>query len=364
MTGRKFLALLGTIFLVALLVYLTTTPSTSEIRLVGVVDGNDVVVSPQITGRMVKLLVDEGSVVKKGQLIAEFDPSELQAVLASQTANIQTIASNLDASRRTLVLTNEQTSAQIAQAGASLTAVQSQLAQSQATLWRDEQTYRRVSALFASGVENAQDRDNALATVRADRAGVNALEDQVKAQRAALALAHANRLQLRVIHSQVAAATAQLAQARALREQAAIQLGYTRIYSPLDGIVSVRVAKQGEIVAEGSPIVVIVDVNHLWVRADVEETYIDAIHFGQKLTVVLPSGDRLEGTVFFKDVEGDYATQRDVSRTKRDIKTFAIKVSIPNPRLRLFTGMTAYVLLPPQASAKRSWFGRLVQKLR
>ena len=364
MTGRKFLVLLGTIFTISLIIYLVTTPKTNQIRLVGVVDGNDVVVSPQITGRMVKLLVDEGSVVKKGELIAEFDPTELQAVLDAQTANIRTIASNLAASQRTLVLTNEQTTAQIAQAGASLTAVQSQLAQAQATLWRDEQTYRRVSALFASGVENAQDRDNALASVRADRAGVKALEDQVKAQRAAVALAQANRLQLRVIHSQIAAATAQLTQARALRDQAAVQLGYTRVYSPLDGIVSVRVAKQGEIVAEGSPIVVIVDVNHLWVRADVEETYIDSIHFGQKLSVLLPSGDSLEGTVFFKGVEGDYATQRDVSRTKRDIKTFAIKVAIPNPRHRLFTGMTAYVLMPPAAAARSGWFGRLVQKLR
>ena len=57
----------------------------------------------------------------------------------------------------------------------------------------------------------------------------------------------------------------------------ATQLGYTKIYAPIDGIVSVRVAKQGEVVAQGSPIVVVVDVDHLWVRADVEESYIDSI---------------------------------------------------------------------------------------
>ena len=57
----------------------------------------------------------------------------------------------------------------------------------------------------------------------------------------------------------------------------ATQLGYTKIYAPIDGIVSVRVAKQGEVVAQGSPIVVVVDVDHLWVRADVEESYIDSV---------------------------------------------------------------------------------------
>jgi HlyD family secretion protein len=76
------------------------------------------------------------------------------------------------------------------------------------------------------------------------------------------------------------------------------------------------------------------------------------------MRVRLPSGDTLDGKVFFKGVENDFATQRDVSRTKRDIKTFAIKVSVPNPGRRLFTGMTATVLMPPPAG-KRNWLSQL-----
>jgi HlyD family secretion protein len=75
--------------------------------------------------------------------------------------------------------------------------------------------------------------------------------------------------------------------------------------------------------------------------------------------VQLPSGDELTGTVYFKGVENDYATQRDVSRTKRDIKTFAIKVSLPNPGRRLFEGMTATVLLPPPP-AQKNWLERVL----
>ena len=100
------------------------------------------------------------------------------------------------------------------------------------------------------------------------------------------------------------------------------------------------------------------DIDHLWVRADVEESYIDNIQFGQTMKVRLPSGDILEGKVFFKGVENEFATQRDVSRTKRDIKTFAIKVSLPNDGGRLFTGMTATVLLP-QPPGQKSWLSRL-----
>ena len=159
--------------------------------------------------------------------------------------------------------------------------------------------------------------------------------------------------------SDTASTQAQLVQARAQVAQAQTQLGYTKIYSPLDGVVSVRAALQGEMVQVGAPIVTVVDIDHPWVEADVQETYEDDIQFGQKLTVQLPSGDELEGTVYFKGVENDYATQRDVSRTKRDIKTFAIKVSIPNAGRRLFEGMTATVLLPPPPS-QQSWLERLL----
>ncbi|MGH9726805.1 MAG: HlyD family secretion protein, partial [Candidatus Acidiferrales bacterium] len=215
----------------------------------------------------------------------------------------------------------------------------------------------REQKLFAAGVASAQDRDHAEATYLASQANVKSLEDSVKAQASALAVAQANRKQVNVRQSELSTTLAQLEQARASAAEAATQLGYTKIYSPIDGIVSVRVAKQGEVVAQGAPIVVVVDVDHLWVRADVEETYIDSVNFGQTLEVKLPSGDILEGPVFFKGVENDFATQRDVSRTKRDIKTFAIKVAVPNPQHRLFTGMTATVLLPQPKH--KSWFSRL-----
>ncbi len=61
--------------------------------------------------------------------------------------------------------------------------------------------------------------------------------------------------------------------------------------------------------------------------------------------------------MFFKGVENDYATDRDVSRTKRDVKSFSIKVSIPNPDHRLFAGMTAFVVLPVQ-QANKGWLSR------
>jgi HlyD family secretion protein len=82
------------------------------------------------------------------------------------------------------------------------------------------------------------------------------------------------------------------------------------------------------------------------VRVDVEETYIDSLKIGDHLTVRLPSGIERQGTIFYRSVDGAYATQRDVSRTKRDIRTFEVRLRVDNQDRRLAIGMTAYVLLP------------------
>jgi HlyD family secretion protein len=60
----------------------------------------------------------------------------------------------------------------------------------------------------------------------------------------------------------------------------------------------------------------------------------------------MPSGATIPGKVIFKNTEGDFATQRDVSRSKRDIKTVALKLRIDNQGMKYATGMTAEVLVP------------------
>lgn len=355
----KFFMFVGILFVVALVVYLATTPHGNAIPLTGIVTGNDVIVSPQVAGRMIHLSVDEGSEVHNGDLIAELDPAELVAARDSAEANIHTLEAKVNSARDTRSWTDEQTSASLRQAESTLTATRSQLVQAQANLWRDQQTYKRQQGLFDGGVASAQDRDLAYAAVQASGAAVKSLEDQVKAAEAQVAVARANRKQLDVQQSDLAATRAQLQQARADKTTADVRLGYMKIYAPLDGVVSVRAARQGEVLQAGEPIVTILDVDHLWVQADVQESYIDLVALGQHLTIRLPSGNTIEGSVFFKGVENDFATQRDVSRTKRDIKTFSIKVAISNSGRRLISGMTATVLLPP-APSTQSWWQRLI----
>ena len=148
--------------------------------------------------------------------------------------------------------------------------------------------------------------------------------------------------------STVASTEADLKNAIAQKNQAAVRLGYTNVYAPVTGTVSVRAARQGEVVNIGAPIVTIVDLSDTWVRAAIPETYADHIGYGDVLRVRLPGGTVTSGKVFFKGVEGDFATQRDVSRRKRDIKTIVLKVRLDNPKGAFVPGMTAEVLVSPE----------------
>src|SRR5207302_392638 len=99
------------------------------------------------------------------------------------------------------------------------------------------------------------------------------------------------------------------AAADAQRVKANVRLTYTELKAPIDGIVDVRSVRIGEVVSPGQAVVTLINPDDLWVRADVEETYIDRLRLGDTVTVRLPSGAELPGTVFFRGIDAAFATQ-------------------------------------------------------
>jgi multidrug resistance efflux pump len=188
--------------------------------------------------------------------------------------------------------------------------------------------------------------DQAQATFDAADARLRSLEKQVEGAQAAVSLAKSNAEQIAMRRSQLSSSRSQLAAADAQKTKADVRLAYSEVRSPIDGLVDVRAARQGEVVAVGQPIVSLIDPDDLWVRIDVEESYIERVKLGDTMTVRLPSGTERQGTVFYRGVDAGFATQRDVSRTKRDIKTFEVRLRVDNTDRRLAVGMTTYVNLP------------------
>ncbi len=324
--------------------YLHRTPD--DLVLTGVVTTNDVIVSPQIGGQIDKLLVKEGDTVEKDQLLAVIAPDELKADSAYYAQSAQGLVAQVKESEAALRYQERQTTDQINQAESTLASVKAQQKAAAADLENAKLNYDRTKNLAAQGVVPAQQLDQDRTAYDAAQARLDALQRQVDAQTAAVALARSNAEQVSVKRSQLAANQYLQAAAAAQENKAGVRLGYTEVHAPIGGIVDVRAVRAGEVVTAGEPIVTLINPDDLWVRADVEETYIDRVRLGDRMTVRLPSGDEREGTVIFRGVDASFATQRDVSRTKRDIKTFEIRLRCDNSDRRLAVGMTAYVLLP------------------
>jgi multidrug resistance efflux pump len=332
--------------------YFYSTDRTGDTVLIGVVDANQVIVSPKIAGRIEKLYVDEGSKVKAGDLIAEIDSGELQAQKNAAEATINAYNSQVSAMRATEAQTQGETNSGVVNAQARLASAKATLAQAKADLQRVESDSQRIIELAKSGVASDQERVRAEAQLTAQRAVAESAQKNVDAAQADLTSANARLHQQRAASSNVAMNEAQVANARAQWAEADTRLGYTKIYAPVNGTVSVRAARQGEVVNPGEAIVTIIDFGDTWVRAEAPETEARFVAQGDKLKVRLPAGQPIEGTVIFKAVESDFATQRDVSRRKRDIKTIGLKLKVDNPDGALVPGMTAEVLLPKRIATK------------
>jgi multidrug resistance efflux pump len=317
-----------------------------KLVLTGLVTTDEVIVGSQIDGRISELKVEQGQRVKKGDLLAVIAPEEMRADFAYAKNLADGARAQASQALTELAFEKEQAAQQVKQAEANLASAEAQVAQARADLEMGRINLDRAKTLRESGTNSQQDLDVARTSYDSALARENSVVKQSAAAQAAVALARTGELQVAERQSALEASQSQRDAAIEQARKAEIVLGYTELKAPVDGIVNVRAALQGEVVAPGSAVVTLINPADLWVRADVEETYIDRIHLGDTLTVRLPSGATREGKVFYRGVDADYATQRDVSRTKRDIRTFEVRIRCDNSDESLAVGMTAFVVLP------------------
>src|SRR5580765_8437032 len=324
--------------------YLHSRPSL--LVLTGIVTTNDVIVSPQIGGQIAELTVKEGDAVRKDQRLAVIRPDELRAETTYYRSTAAGLASQVRESEAALRFQERQTADQIRQAEAAVRSLEAQVKAAEADVEAARLTFTRTQDLAQKRIASTQELDQARTGYASAQAKVDSLSRQVDAQRAAVSLARSNAEQVTVKRSQLTTSEHMEAAAEAQKAKADVRLRYTEILAPIDGIVDVRAVRQGEVVTPGQPLVTLINPDDLWVRCDVEGTYIDRVKIGDTIRVRLPSGEERDGTVFYRGADAAFATQRDVSRTKRDIKTFEIRLRVDNRDRRLAVGQTAYVLLP------------------
>jgi HlyD family secretion protein len=276
-------------------------------------------VGTQVSGTISEIYVDFNGQVKKGQVIARLDPSQLQAQLTQVSAN----------------LTGAQASVQTGQSGvlaadASVEAAQANLERADSVLADANRTLERTKMLVAEGVTPARDLDTAKAAV----AQASAQKQQAAAQ------ANQVRAQAQSARSQLNQARAQAAQASASVELASVNLDKTVIRAPIDGTIVSRNVDVGQTVAASlqAPTLFLIanDLTRMQVLADIDEADLGQLSEGTPVTFTV---DAYPSDTF----KGRVSQVRLAPQMVQNVVTYTAVIDVENPDLKLKPGMTASV---------------------
>jgi HlyD family secretion protein len=293
------LLILGVI--IGLAIYYIERPSKDYLQ--GQAEATEIHVAPKVLGRLEKKLVEEGTQVKKGQLLAVLASPELDAkLLQAESAMKVADAENLKAKNGTR---SEQVQAAF-----------NQWQQAKAASALAEKTYNRIQNLFDEKVVSAQKRDEAYTQNQASK-------EQERAAYANYSLAvNGARKEDRQ------AASAHAKQAEGAVDEVQSYRNEINIISPADAEVDQIIPNVGELVNAGFPVLNLVDLNDIWVVFNIREDYMSNFHMHRKFTAIVPAlgNKKVDLEVRYISPLGDFATW-NATKTKGDfdLRTFRIK---------------------------------------
>lgn len=236
------------------------------------------VVAPKVAGFIKQVLVEDNQQVQAGQLLATLDDRDYQAALDAAQAQLLVARAQSADARATL----ERQAALIAQAEAAVKAAQAEAAFADHEVTR----YSRLAEQGAGTVQNAQQA----------RSGVDQARARLSNAQAALL---ATRKQVDILQAQVASADGQLKRAEAGLEKANLDLSYTRIVAPVDGMVGERALRVGAYVNPGARLLSVVPLSRAYVVGNFQETQLTHVQPGQAVNISVDtfSGETLRGHV-------------------------------------------------------------------
>jgi membrane fusion protein (multidrug efflux system) len=203
-------------------------------------------IKAQVTGYLLRQDYKEGSFVKKGELLFEIDPRPFQAVLDQANGQLAQFEGQLEQANSQVV----QAEAQLAQANSQLVQTQAQLAQSNANQIKTQLDVNKYAPLLEQKAVTQQDYDNAVQANVVAKAEVEASQARVEAARAQLRVANA---QIGTAKAATKTANGQVENAKATIRTAQLNLSFTRIVSPIDGIAGLAQTQVGDLVQPNNP---------------------------------------------------------------------------------------------------------------
>ncbi len=337
MKKKIIIAVFALLFIgAALLVYIGQNHQKSkELFYSGIIETTQAKLSFQIPGRVLSVHVQEGQSVAKNQVIAELDPAEFASRYEQARANLDRAQKVKQQLETALAISKKTLPAEVARAEAGVKSARDSLADA-------AKNYQRFEDLFSKNVVTEKERDTL-------KLHYDVAQSRLAESESVLRLSRGNLERIEAARDDIATAAAQVDLARAALSQAAIQLEYTRLRSPLDGVVTSRNIEPGETVNIGREVITIANLNRVDLKIFIDETTIGRVRPGQKADVLIDTfpGKTYPGVVSFVSPEGEF-TPKIIQTQKERVKlVYLVKVSIPNPNHELKAGMPADARLRP-----------------
>jgi HlyD family secretion protein len=282
----------------------------------GHVEATQVRIAAKTPGTLATLRVDEGDRVSSGQTLAEVDTVDVRLALDAARAD----RSMADAELRLRAAGSRRED--IAEARA-------QVARAQADLEGAEKDLVRMEGLLAAGSGTQKSRDDARVRRDAAAAALTAARERSRKTDAG-----SRPEEIDAARARVAAADARIAQLEQQVKDAAI-------LSPVAGIITEKVAEQGELLARGSAVVVVTDLADAWLTVYVAEPDLARIRLGQEAEVRTDDGQTRQGKVTFIASQAEFTPKNVQTRDERVKLVFKVKVGLPNQDGLFKPGMPA-----------------------
>lgn len=259
--------------------YYFTHASTDDAR----VEGDLISVSSTVFGKIRWLPIHEGKQVKKGQLIAQLREEDYQAKVDVAAGAVQAINASLNEAMADVLMVKEKTEKDVQRAEAVLYASQARFKETAANMKLATLDFERISKLYKSKTVSASEMDKAQAAHTLAQARMTTAQEEINENRAKLKVAQANTGEVTLKQRRVESLKGKLKEATAELEAARLKLAHTTVTSPIDGVVAKKIAHIGEVITAGQPVAVIVDLNNIWVEANLEETQVKHVRLGQSV---------------------------------------------------------------------------------
>ena len=304
----------------------------------GVIEGTEVNLAPKVSGRISEICCNEGDRIQSNQIVIRLESADLTAAVEQAQGGVERAQANIGVAESSIRFAR----ASIESAAAGINTVQADTVKTKAQMDDADRKLARMRALFQQKFISQDALDTATTThaaAEADFASAKSklVEAQFKRDAAVAQLSSAQN-QLQLDHSELKQSQANLAYSQA-------KLADTVITSPISGTVVFKALEKGETVSPGITVLTVVDLASLYARVDVDESLLDKIALGSEVTISTAGspGKQLKGKVAEIGQYAGFATQRDVTRGRQDIKTFRVKIALEDPAALLKPGMTVDV---------------------